>query len=420
MQGLFLTFTPSSVSVGETRRYHVVSLEIAHWISFKILGGQHKDILEMLTPQVRKLVDVLRELQSVRNVLMTYSNEDHGKLSNVTSLIPASPNASSDLSFGRQRAKDPGMVFVSGATRHVGIRIAQILLRDGYSVRVGVSDLGAAQELAHLAISYKTRHQKVGEIPLLSISTFVQLHDLIASSSSAPSTRDCILLAACEAHEMLCQSAEFPADVFTSCLTTPIKMALRWFCTRSLLYESLDYAMIDRIPGRQTDRKTLLGELNWIFTVVTDTIAWNVLPCGISMIASYSRDTLEAVMLWTYEPSEKDARLANEALKSRKKTTTQLQVIVEIACGSSPNHLIAVKQTYCGLFNRSLEEDIAANVPMPVQKILIGVVGSYRYDKELVDPDTTNAEATILCEAIRTKQLDNDNFLIILSTRNVH
>ncbi|KAM3398600.1 hypothetical protein P3S68_002116 [Capsicum galapagoense] len=241
-------------------------------ISFKILGGQHKDILEMLTPQVRKLVDVLRELQSVRNVLMTYSNEDHSKLSNVTSLIPASPNASSDLSFGRQRAKDPGMVFVSGATRHVGIRIAQILLRDGYSVRVGVSDLGAAQELAHLAISYKatkvvfaiimlliqTRHQKVGEIPLLSISTFVQLHDLISSSSSAPSTRDCILLAACEAHETLCQSAEFPADVFTSCLTTPIKMALRWFCTRSLLYESLDYAMIDRIPGRQTDRKTLL------------------------------------------------------------------------------------------------------------------------------------------------------------------
>lgn len=35
---------------------------------------------------------------------------------------------------------------------------------------------------------------------------------------------------------------------------------------------------LDRIPGRQTDRKTLLGELNWIFTSITDTIAWNVLP----------------------------------------------------------------------------------------------------------------------------------------------
>ena len=32
------------------------------------------------------------------------------------------------------------------------------------------------------------------------------------------------------------------------------------------------------VPGRLGDRKTPLGELNWIFTAVTDTIAWNVLP----------------------------------------------------------------------------------------------------------------------------------------------
>ncbi|CAA6654661.1 unnamed protein product [Spirodela intermedia] len=81
-------------------------------------------------------------------------------------------------------------------------------------------------------------------------------------SGATPSTaRDCILLAACEAHETLPQSAEFPADVFTSCLTTPIKMALRWFCSRSLLHDSLDYSLIDRIPGRQNDRKTLLGNI---------------------------------------------------------------------------------------------------------------------------------------------------------------
>jgi len=38
--------------------------------------------------------------------------------------------------------------------------------------------------------------------------------------------------------------------------------------------------MIDKIPGRLADRRTPLGELNWIFTAVTDTIAWNVLPVG--------------------------------------------------------------------------------------------------------------------------------------------
>jgi hypothetical protein len=34
------------------------------------------------------------------------------------------------------------------------------------------------------------------------------------------------------------------------------------------------------IPNTQSPipRKTPLGELNWIFTAITDTIAWNVLP----------------------------------------------------------------------------------------------------------------------------------------------
>ncbi|MCE3050509.1 hypothetical protein HAX54_047403 [Datura stramonium] len=138
------------------------------------------------------------------------------------------------------------------------------------------------------------------------------------------------------------------------------------------------------------------------------------------IFSELSGDFRKAVVLWTYEPSERDARLANEALRSRNRTITQLQVIVEIACASSPDHLVAVRQAYCGLFNCSLEEDIAANVPMPVQKILIGLVRSYRYDKELVDPSTANAEAAILREAIRTKQLDCDNFITILGTRNVH
>lgn len=58
-----------------------------------------------------------------------------------------------------------------------------------------------------------------------------------------------------------------------------LQVALRWFCSRSLLRaEGLTKELIDRIPGKQTDRKTPLGELNWIFTAITDTIAWNMLP----------------------------------------------------------------------------------------------------------------------------------------------
>ncbi|GAB4817626.1 hypothetical protein N2152v2_004672 [Parachlorella kessleri] len=91
--------------------------------------------------------------------------------------------------------------------------------------------------------------------------------------------RECILLCACAENEVLPQNPDLPADIFTSCLTTPIKVALRWFCSRSLLrHEGVTKELIDRIPGKQTDRKTPLGELNWIFTAITDTIAWNVLP----------------------------------------------------------------------------------------------------------------------------------------------
>ncbi len=38
--------------------------------------------------------------------------------------------------------------------------------------------------------------------------------------------------------------------------------------------------VVYRIPGKLSDRKTPLGELNWIFTAITDTIAWNTLPQG--------------------------------------------------------------------------------------------------------------------------------------------
>eukprot|EP01018_Ginkgo_biloba_P027833 Gb_27558 [translate_table: standard] len=110
------------------------------------------------------------------------------------------------------------------------------------------------------------------------VNAFTERQEQETGGTSMAATKDCIILAACGAHEILPQSGDFPADIFTSCLTTPIKIALQWFCPRSLLRETFDPNLIDKIPGRQNDRRTPLGELNWIFTAVTDTIAWNVLP----------------------------------------------------------------------------------------------------------------------------------------------
>ncbi|XP_072037046.1 regulatory-associated protein of mTOR-like isoform X3 [Amphiura filiformis] len=98
--------------------------------------------------------------------------------------------------------------------------------------------------------------------------------------SMPPPAKNCIQLAACGSRELLPMNPELPADLFTSCLTTPIKIALRWFCNQksSDLVPGITLELLDKIPGRLNDRRTPLGELNWIFTAITDTIAWNVLP----------------------------------------------------------------------------------------------------------------------------------------------
>lgn len=88
----------------------------------------------------------------------------------------------------------------------------------------------------------------------------------------------CIQLAACRSDEVLPMSPDLPADLFTSCLTTPIDIALRWFVISNPLIKNVTPEMTSKVPGRLTDRRTPLGELNWIFTSITDTIAWSVLP----------------------------------------------------------------------------------------------------------------------------------------------
>lgn len=137
------------------------------------------------------------------------------------------------------------------------------------------------------------------------------------------------------------------------------------------------------------------------------------------LYSELSGDFGNAVILWTQDPPERDAKLANDLLKTKKKGIKHLQVIVEIACASSPHHLMAVRQAYCSLFDCSLEEDIVSTVTPPLRKLLVGLVSSYRYDKELVDVMVAESEAATLHEAIKSKQLDHDQLVWILCTRNI-
>lgn len=114
--------------------------------------------------------------------------------------------------------------------------------------------------------------------------TFVEKHEkenveLRKRDPNAPIQHygDCILLAACERTETLPTNPDLPADLFTCCLTTPIEIALRYFVLQNPLQSNVSVDDF-RVPGRLQDRRSPLGELNWIFTAITDTIAWNTLP----------------------------------------------------------------------------------------------------------------------------------------------
>ncbi|TRX98384.1 hypothetical protein FHL15_000458 [Xylaria flabelliformis] len=85
-------------------------------------------------------------------------------------------------------------------------------------------------------------------------------------------------LAACAVKENLPTNPLLPADLFTACLTTPIEMALWFFVLQNPLKTNLTTERAKKLPGRLQERRTPLGELNWIFTAITDTIAWTSLP----------------------------------------------------------------------------------------------------------------------------------------------
>ena len=73
----------------------------------------------------------------------------------------------------------------------------------------------------------------------------------VTTNITAAAMRNCIQLAACSATQLLPMNPELPADLFTACLTTPIKMALRWFVMQNQgkLAPRITLEMLDKIPG---------------------------------------------------------------------------------------------------------------------------------------------------------------------------
>nr|GMD85078.1 annexin D1-like [Ipomoea batatas] len=128
-----------------------------------------------------------------------------------------------------------------------------------------------------------------------------------------------------------------------------------------------------------------------------------------------SHDFEKIVVLWTLDPPERDAYLANEATK---KWTSSNQVLVEIACTRSPKELIVVREAYHARYKKSLEEDVAQHTTGDFRKLLLLLVTSYRYGGDEVNMTLAKHEAKLLHEKISDKCYADDDVIRILATRS--
>uniref|UniRef100_A0ACD5WRG5 Uncharacterized protein n=1 Tax=Avena sativa TaxID=4498 RepID=A0ACD5WRG5_AVESA len=139
----------------------------------------------------------------------------------------------------------------------------------------------------------------------------------------------------------------------------------------------------------------------------------------LSRTCPVSLDFWKALILWSMDPAERDANLVHGALRQRG-DGDYLSVLVEVACASTPDHLVAVRRAYRALFGCSVEEDLASSsaFQQPLKKMLVSLVTSYRYGGERVDEDAARLEACQLAEAIRKKEPHRDEVVRIVGTRS--
>jgi annexin D len=154
------------------------------------------------------------------------------------------------------------------------------------------------------------------------------------------------------------------------------------------------------------------------------------------------------MMLWATNPAARDAKLAHEALK-QKGDGRHVCVLIEAACASTPDHLVAVRKAYCAAYDASLEEDVAAcpfykdppqagrcsdpeeDIIFPdrsghthrvsfgacVAQFLVRLVSSFRCSGQYVDEEVSRAEAAELHQAVVAgKQPLHDGVVRIIST----
>ncbi|XP_032706070.1 annexin A13, partial [Lontra canadensis] len=95
-------------------------------------------------------------------------------------------------------------------------------------------------------------------------------------------------------------------------------------------------------------------------------------------------------------PSEYDARQLQKAMKG---LGTDEAVLIEVLCTRSNKEIIAIKEAYQRLFDRSLESDVKADTSGNLKKILVSLLQADRDEGDDVDKDLAGQDAKDLYDA---------------------
>lgn len=126
-----------------------------------------------------------------------------------------------------------------------------------------------------------------------------------------------------------------------------------------------------------------------------------------------SGDFERAVYRWMLDPLDREAVLANVAVKK-----SDYRVIIELACIPSAEEQLAFKRAYQARYKHSLEEDIASHFSGDMRKLLLLLVSVYRYETVETDKKLAEAEAEILHKCIKDKNYNHDEIVRIVTTRS--
>lgn len=184
--------------------------------------ARYKQSLDPTVEEVKKLCTSLRRNAKEERVLFHYNG--HG--------VPK-PTSNGEI-----------WVFNRTYTQYIPLSVYDLQTWMG-APSIYVYDCSNAGIIVESFQQFAEQHEKEYEIEKQAVQ---QNRAAGVAGLTMPSFKNCIQLAACTANQILPMNPNLPADIFTACLTTPIKIALRWFVMQdtSKLVPKVSLDLIDK------------------------------------------------------------------------------------------------------------------------------------------------------------------------------